>query len=140
MFVQSIGNRIYYQCYGINNMNMYSNSNSSNNNNEGVYYISYASFNKYMQTTYMQPNTNNNTNTNNNNSNSNSNYIMGIGSESVKSKFIQLNSMNVLSSIWTRRFGDAFTNINISNKNKNKDDDDTDPYIYDKSCTYSKNI
>ena len=132
MFVQSIGNRIYYQCYGINNMNMYSNSNNSNNsNNEGVYYISYASFNKYIQTTYMQPNTNNN--------NSNSNYIMGIGSGSVKSKFIQLNNMNVLSSIWTRRFGDAFTNINISNKNKD-DDDGTDPYIYDKSCKYSKNI
>lgn len=112
-------------------MNMYSNNNNSNNN-EGVYYISYASFNKYIQTTYMQPNTNTN------NNNSNSNYIMGIGSGSVKSKFIQLNNMNVLSSIWTRRFGDAFTNINISNKNK--DDDGTDPYIYDKSCTYSKNI
>lgn len=100
---------LYRTCYGLpkSNVTYYTNSNytTSAGINQGVYMIPYSSFVNYFQKIYAD-------------SSSSSNGLI-IGNNSVDSKYVQLSTVNVLSSIWTKRFGDALPLITSSGGNVN---------------------
>lgn len=78
---------IYYRCYGFNKVQF------SSNVNLYAYYMTYNDFMNYMYQIYL----------NDNGKSNKTKYVMDISMNK-----IQLNRINVLSSIWTNKFGQAF--------------------------------